>query len=157
MSHRVFLLLLLIVASAGRSSAQEPKENFVVVTNWGPSQNQCNAENTNPVSLANVLSDPENYAGECIHTEGYYRARALFLNKRDTRRKYPTSNERSADRRLGIYGSEVQFDYLSQYDGVLVEVSGMVSDCAALQNENTIMVLGYCHYSGGPIIGLLPD
>lgn len=92
-----------------------------------------------------------------MRTEGLYLARALFTRERDLRRKYPAQNEASADRRLGIYFGQNQLDKLERAEGKKVELVGLVSHCESLWSENTIMVMGYCHYTGGPILGLAVD
>lgn len=157
MQMRTLSLSLLLLFACGYLSAQEPVENLDILTNWWPSANQCTDANTTTVPLAQILSNPESYYGECVLTEGYYKARALFLSKRDMSRKHPTSNERSSDRRLGVYGNDTQLNILNHKDGEVTQVSGMMSSCDALYDEGTIMVLGYCHYTGGPIIGLVPE
>ena len=125
--------------------------------NWGPSIDQCNDENTKQVDLKQLLSEPETFKGQCVETQGIVSARALFLNKRDANRRHASSNDRNAKRRLGIYAGERRMKTLFDQEGEQISVSGLISDCSELQGENVIMVLGYCHYTGGPIIGLAMD
>jgi len=152
----VFLGLLLLLSSVW-ASAQEPSDELYIVTNWQPPIEKCNKENTKTVTLETLLSSPEVYLGHCVSTEGFYRARAIFIKKRDLRRKYPASNKRNANRRVGIYANETQLEKLQKEDGKLLKLSGVVSDCSELHGENVIMVMGYCHHTSGPFIGLLPE
>ncbi|MCR9271197.1 MAG: hypothetical protein NXH72_14485 [Hyphomonadaceae bacterium] len=109
-----------------------------------------------PVSLDLLLKAPDDYRDKCVRTEGFYTAGALFMRERDLGRKYPSHNEESAKRRLAVYAEQGRMDELSRAQGKLVELVGLVSNCDSLWSENTIMVMGYCHYTGGPIIGLAP-
>jgi hypothetical protein len=146
-----------IVLSAiicGLSQAQENKETLSVLYSWHPNEDVCNSSIAKRVSLDDLLSSPDDYQGKCIRTEGYYITPALFMRKSDLHRRLPIQNEKSAERRLGIYATPSQFDELIPLEDSEVEVVGLMSNCEELYQDNAIMVLGYCHYSLGPIIGL---
>lgn len=132
-------------------------EGFTILQTWAPNQGTCTGENTTTVILTDLLENPESYFGTCIRTEGYYRARTLFPKKRYMRKKYAHSNHKNFDKKLGIYASDTQMERLDGRRRQRVTVSGMVSDCSALTQKNTVMVMGYCHYTTGPIIGLSPE
>lgn len=92
-----------------------------------------------------------------MRTEGFYLARALFTRERDLRRKYPAQNDASAARRLGVYFGQDQLAKLKRSEGKQINLVGLISHCDSLWSENTIMVMGYCHHTSGPIIGLALD
>lgn len=157
MTTRALVLFLISTFLIDASRAQEPGEAAFVLMNWGPSKNHCNDKNTQAVTLMRLLSEPETFIGRCVQTDGVFKAGALFLNGRDASKDFPSSNNSIAKRRLGVYAGERKMKSLYFENGQTISVSGLVSDCSELHDENTVMVLGYCHYSGGPIIGLNPD
>lgn len=146
------IVLSLIIC--GLSHAQENKETLSVLYSWHPNEDVCNSSIAERVSLDDLLKSPDEYQGACVRTEGYYTTPALFIRERDLHRRLPIQNEKSAGRRLGIYATQSQFDQLTPLEDSEVEVVGLISNCEELYQDNAMMVLGYCHYSLGPIIGL---
>lgn len=139
---------------AGMLNAQEGETKLSILQTWQPTVDACNASIAENVSLDELLRTPDTFQGKCVRTEGFYLARALFSRERDLQRKYPSQNDASAKRRLGVYFGPDQLDKLERAEGKRINLVGLISHCDSLWGENTIMVMGYCHHTGGPIIGL---
>lgn len=154
-SMRWFLSWITLSAIiAGLSDAHERQDTMSVLYSWHPTEEACNSSIATRVSLEDLLSASETYQGKCVRTVGYYTTPALFVRERDLHRSLPVQNENSAQTRLGIYATQSQFDQLFLLEDSKVEVVGQISSCTALYDENPGMVLGYCHHTLGPIIGL---
>ena len=154
---RLLSLAVLALAISPTLQAEERKDALRIVSGWGADPEICDGSKALFVPLNDLLAETYKYLGQCVKTEGYYRARALFLKRKDTKRKYPSQNEVSADRRLGIYANVEQLEAMEERDGRLLTVIGQLSHCDALKSENVIMIMGYCHYTSGPIIGLVQE
>ncbi|MEL6728269.1 MAG: hypothetical protein AAFP81_02020 [Pseudomonadota bacterium] len=158
MNRPLCLALFLLFASATLANAQDEKSaTSSIVFSWYPTKDACNGSIAETVSLDALLRSPEDFQETCVRTEGFYKAGALFMHAHDLRRKYPSQNEVSAKRRLGVYAEQSLMEQLTRSQGNRVELVGLVSHCDALWGENTIMVMGYCHHTGGPIIGLTQE
>ena len=137
--------------------AQDEGTKLEVLKTWQPTVEACSSSPAETVSLDDLLQTPDVYQGKCVRTEGFFVAGALFIKERDIRREFPAQNEASADRRLGVYSGQEQSAKLRRASGKKVDVIGLVSHCASLRTEDTVMVMGYCHYTDGPVIGLALD
>ncbi len=157
----IVLPVALVAASAGPAASMgegpndppDRVDDYQIILSYAPAAGSCAPEATQVIDLSDLLSDIDDHVGSCVSTEGYVKARALFFRKSDLRRKYPSSNRASAGRRIGLYGGEDMLRAASQLDAKSVRVTGIVYSCADL-GEPGDLVLGYCHYSGGPFIGL---
>lgn len=135
-------------------NTQDDDVQLSVLHSWQPTAEACNTSIAESVSLDDLLQTPDTFQGKCVRTKGFFRARALFIRERDLRRKYPSQNDASANRRLGIYFGHDQLDKLESVEGKRVNLVGLISNCDSLRGEDTMMIMGYCHYTDGPIIGL---
>lgn len=150
----LFSWIAVFAIVAGLSYAQERKDTRSVLYSWHPTEEACNSSIATQVSLEDILSASETFQGKCVRTVGYYTTPALFVHERDLHRSLPVQNENSAQSRLGVYATQSQFDQFMSLEDSKVEVVGQISSCEALHDKNLGMVLGYCHYTLGPIIGL---
>lgn len=108
------------------------------------------------VDLPQLLKDPAAYKGRCVIVEGYVYARALFLSKRDTQIKYAASAAALQGQRLGLYGRDNLMEGLHGLPkGRYVRLTGKVWDCESMKSPDTILLLGYCHYTSGPILSVV--
>jgi hypothetical protein len=146
-------LVLGLAALAAATAARAGDEDFQIIMGYEPPEASCTAENTESVSMSALLKAPEARYGKCVSTEGYVTARALFVRKTDLDRRYPASNRYSAGRRIGLYGSDKLMAEIARRDWRRVRVTGLFYDCADLGAAGDL-VLGYCHYAGGPFIGM---
>ena len=163
MKFRVLTLAFLALASvcfSGAAYCQESDEpagdqnRASVMLNWYPQDGACTAANSKSIKLQDLLADTSVHGGTCVKTSGYISGRALFYRKGDTRREYASSNEKSKKRRLGIYAKDEVWNRADELENRKVTVIGMIGDCSEFYAEDYMMVFGYCHQSGGPIIGL---
>lgn len=137
----------------GPKDSPDPAQGHQIILSYAPAAESCPPEAAQVIGLNELLADIDDHFGKCVSTEGYVKARALFFKKSDLRRKYPSSNRASAARRIGLYGGEDLLRAAAQLEAQRVRVTGIVYSCADL-GEPGDLVLGYCHYSGGPFIGL---
>lgn len=145
-------LLIADGAPAQEAQAGGP-DDFQIILSLAPSEGSCPDEETETIALNDLLKDTESRLGKCVATEGYAKARALFLNRRDMHMRRPSSNAASARRRIGFYGSERMMEAVARHDGKRIRVTGLLFDCADIGGPGDL-VLGYCHYTGGPVIAL---
>ena len=157
MLRSLFAFVALLFVFATSANTQDEEATSSVVFSWYPTNDACNASIAETVSLSALLHSPEDFQNKCVRTEGFYKAGALFIRERDLRRKYPSQNEVSAKRRLGVYAEQSLMEQLSKSQGKVTELVGLLSDCESLWSENTIGVMGYCHYTSGPIIGVAQE
>lgn len=154
--HAALIAAAVVAAPAAcvaRAAEPASGEDFKIVLSLSPPEGACPPEATEIVALKDLLKDVDGRIGECVTAEGYTRARALFLWRRDLFRRYPSSNGTSARRRVGFYGNERMLAAVEALDGKRVRATGLVFDCADIGAPGDL-VLGYCHYTGGPIIAL---
>lgn len=125
----------------------------VVFGRWTTPE-KCNPQISSKVDIAELLNDFETYRNTCVTVAGYKGGRALFVRKVDARGRN-NSKDLYAETRLGLYGNESTMEALYKVaEKRQIKVTGMAWTCDDLSNENTMMVLGYCHYTSGPIIGM---
>lgn len=150
--------ILATLALNGPATAQTPEpanqERPVVVYGMWPSVGQCTSENTTSVPFADLLRDREVHHDQCISTEAWISGRALFLDRDDIDRPRSNSSDDASGRRIGIYADEEVWGSIQNAESARVRIVGILWDCKDLQGPNVIMVMGYCHYTGGPIIGV---
>ena len=157
MGVRTLIAFLAACASHASAVAQQPEadqDNLVVIYGMWPTDGDCTHANTTAVTLADLLQDKRTYADRCVSTVGWLDGRALLLDRDDTSRPYSNSNATAGSRRIGLYGPQTIMQKLSDAQSARVRVVGKLWDCEKLHGSNVIMVMGYCHYTGGPIIGL---
>jgi len=104
------------------------------------------------VDVRTIASHPEEWTGKCVAVDGYWQLRALFAQRRDARSSYSMSNTAVRDRRIGIYGSDRLLAAAPRSPAAYTAV-GIVGQCEQLWAE-AVMVMGYCHYTGGPYLAV---
>jgi hypothetical protein len=102
------------------------------------------------VDLRTLAKSPENWKGKCIAVDGFLFYRALFAEERDARHRAPMTNQRLKSKRVGLYGA----DDLDTTSAPPYTAVGVVGLCEALW-ESSLLVLGYCHWSGGPFLDVV--
>jgi hypothetical protein len=133
--------------------AQAEAAAEIVYGRW-TTPDKCNPEISTKVDIAELLNDFETYRNTCVTVAGYKGGRALFVRRVDARGRN-NSKDLYAEIRLGLYGSQPTMDALYKLaEKSQIKVTGMAWTCDDLSDENTIMVMGYCHYTSGPIIGM---
>lgn len=132
-------------------------QDDVYDTGMRPTGDEClKAGAAEVTELTPLLKNPAAYKGRCVVVEGYVHARALFLSKNDVRVKYAPSSAKTEGRRLGLYGRDDVMEELHRLPkGRYVRLTGKVWDCASMMTPDTIMLMGYCHYTSGPILSVV--
>lgn len=153
----VVMVTGLMVACSLTASAQSvtsDDEPYVLLNIWAGSKD-CNPNIATNVRFKDFLKTPENYKGKCVALRGYYFQRALFIDPDDTVVKSAPMNPAVAAGRIGVYASDEVGHALHKLDKPqFVELVGIAADCDDLSKGNAFMVMGYCHYTQGPIIKL---
>ncbi len=117
-----------------------------------PSASSCPQEKAAVTDLKAVLDAPKAFTGHCVVLKGFVHARAVFLDPDDMAMKYASSNPKIAGRRIGISGPhDIMKTMSTRYDEQYVEMRGMIMQC----EETGFWMGGYCHYAGGPFIGIV--
>jgi hypothetical protein len=147
------MLALLAIAPAAppptESFAVTPDEDSIIM--WVAARlDTCNIKSARKVSLEAFVRKPDQWAGKCIAVRGYWYGRALFQSPADARQKPSQSSDELDGQRVGIYGREEVLKSAPKHSRLFTAV-GVANTCERL-SEGAIMVMGYCHYTGGPII-----
>lgn len=145
-----FAAAIAATVSAKPVGSEQQEDSFLVTVASRP--DKCEPKLAAKVSLLTLVSQPEKWVGKCVEVGGYWQGRALFAQQRDARRHYAQSNRALRKRRVGIYGTD-ELLRSAPIAAVAYTAVGFVGDCAALWSE-AVMVMGYCHYTGGPYIAV---
>ena len=141
----------LIAAAATAQAVDKPgnsPEDFILGAWSDPAK--CNRGNATRRTLDEVLTLGDKLNGTCVAIEGFWVKRAMFKYARqgDT----PRSNVAPSFRhhRIGVYASEEILENAPRRS-VRYTLVGVIGQCET-EWPDAVMVLGYCHYSGGPIL-----
>lgn len=132
-------------------AATEEEEPYVLMS-LAARQEKCNLALATKVDLPGLINEPQKWTGRCIAIDGYWHGRALFASRKDALRPYAQSNDALNKRRVGLYGTKELLSSAPRAPLAYTAV-GIAGECEAL-GEGAIMVMGYCHYTGGPYIAL---
>ena len=139
------------LAQAAPPADAEQEEPHVVM--WVAARPEsCNLALATRTSLEALVTEPQRWEGKCVAVDGFWQESALFAVARDARRRYAQSNDSLRGRRVGIYGTE-ELLASAPRTPVAYTAVGIAGQCDALA-EGAIMVMGYCHYTGGPYIAV---
>jgi hypothetical protein len=139
------------VALAQPSDNQKTSEDDIIVSVWShPST--CNLDVAKKVSLEALVRKPSAWTGKCIAVRGYWYGRALFDYQSDADRKYSQSSDEIDGHRVGIYARDEILNAAPKHAALFIAV-GIANECERLWN-GSVMVMGYCHYTGGPFIAV---
>lgn len=139
-----------LIQSAPPADAQQ-EEPYVVM--WVAARPEsCNLAAATTASFEELVTDPERWEGKCVAVGGFWQEQALFAIARDARRGHAQSTNALSGRRVGIYGTE-ELLASAPRTPVAYTAVGIAGQCDSLA-EGAIMVMGYCHYTGGPYIAV---
>ena len=136
------------IAPSAQDSDHAPRDEFIMNAWEDPSD--CNFENAKSVAFSDLASDAGALLGECVAVEGFWQGRALFRSARHAKMHGSNTNERLRGKRIGLYAQWDKFGEPPDQPARSVFV-GRVGRCET-QWPDAIMVLGYCHYTGGSIL-----
>lgn len=143
--RRLFALVLWLSALAPPAGAR-PEGEIIV-----GAKSDCARPSSPPVKLKTLINNYPDHAGGCVSTEGYFHANALFRRRADSFRHRAQSSGAMARRRIGVYASDENLAAMQALKGERLRLFGSVSDCRSFGGDADL-VLGYCHYAGGPIL-----
>jgi hypothetical protein len=110
----------------------------------------CNLAMATNMPLAELIQNPEKWSSKCVAVDGFWRYRALFSTARDANRRQSQSGTEVAGRRIGIYGTDALLGSAPHRPAAYLAVD-IAGRCETL-GDGAIMVMGYCHYTGGPYL-----
>lgn len=135
--------------SASAQTADDSPRDEVIMNAWS-NPTDCNRAVARPVSFWVLAANAEGLIGECVRVEGYWSGRALFGSSKDARSRHLNTTDRLRGERIGIYA---QWDSIGEPPDRPMRTMfvGRVGQCET-QWPGAMMVMGYCHYTGGSII-----
>ncbi|GAA5049292.1 hypothetical protein GCM10023208_07410 [Erythrobacter westpacificensis] len=135
--------------NASAQKADETAQDEIIMSAWS-NPTDCNQAVARPVSFSVLAADAEGLIGECVKVEGYWSGRALFGSSSDARFRLSNTTDRLRGERIGIYA---QWDSIGEPPDRPKRTLfvGRVGQCET-QWPGAIMVMGYCHYTGGSIL-----
>jgi hypothetical protein len=136
-----------IVPSA-QDSDHTPRDEFIMNAWAEPSD--CNFKNAKSVAFSDLASDAGKRLGQCVAVEGFWQGRALFRSARHAKIRRSNTNGRLRRKRIGLYANWEKIGEPPDQPARSVFV-GRVGRCET-QWPDAMMVLGYCHYTGGSIL-----
>lgn len=141
------LLAVALALAAGQQDGAADED--IILFAWA-NPATCNADVARPVALEELLAGRPDLAGVCVAVEGYWASRALFMTARDANRAGAQTRAGLRGRRLGVYARAELLDAAPRR-GARYRLIGSVGRCET-EWPDAMMVMGYCHYTGGPII-----
>ena len=141
--------LLLFDASVSAQDVEASSGDEIIMNAWSD-PTECNQANADSVSLEVLMRDADARIGDCVAVEGYWKGRALFGSARHARSEGAVVSDRLSGKRLGLYAQWEQIGNPPDQPESMRFV-GRVGQCET-QWPEAIMVMGYCHYTGGPIL-----
>jgi hypothetical protein len=136
-------------AMSAAQSDRQPATDEIVINEWA-NKEACNSSNAERVSFAELSSGTNIAKGRCVAVEGFQKNRALFDSVRHAKSRRSANSEKLRGKRVGLYADWESFgDPFSKPERV--RVLGLVGECET-QWPGAMMLMGYCHYTGGPIL-----
>jgi hypothetical protein len=145
---KAMALTALSSAAMGQVDSKPGSED-VIMGAWS-NPVDCNRTNATRLTISQLLTRVERYRGSCVSVEGYWFRRALFESSREARSKKSNVSRRLRHRRVGLYARPEVLEAGPAQSRRYVIV-GRVGTCAT-QWPGAMMVMGYCHYTEGPIL-----
>lgn|SRR3989344_6028356 len=148
-----FLVAIAMLCNSSGILAQEtnqaPDEEFFVTGAWSD-PSECNQKVARAVSFDTLMADYITLRGERVRVEGYWKGRALFGSAQPARARRAVISDHLRSKRLGIYAQWEKVGGPPERPRRTTFI-GIVGDCET-QWPGATMVMGYCHYTGGPIL-----
>jgi hypothetical protein len=145
------LSMLVSASAAAQSSQPTPKAGSedIILGAWSDPA-RCNAKNAKPFTFDEVVRSGPALNGRCVAVEGFWARRALFGRAAHADRRKSNVLPALEHKRIGIYAREEILEHAPQR-ATRYTIVGIVGQCETEWPDAT-MVMGYCHYTGGPII-----
>ena len=150
MSVRGALLPGLALLVACPAMAQESGDaEFTVFNNAWTDPAECNPGNAMALSLDEARRRHRELDGRCVAVQGWWRDRAMFADAHSARARDAPFSDTARDVRIGLYGDWGKLGMPTRSPRRRTMV-GKLADCDRWSSFS--MVMGYCHYTGGPVI-----
>jgi hypothetical protein len=153
--NRIVCLLALggLTAVSAQTPATDgdPDSGDVITAAWAD-PSKCNVSNAPPVTFREAVQSGDRLNGKCIAVEGFWIGRALFERASDGNKEKSTVSKALEGRRIGLYGTEAILDDAPERSAPY-RLVGIYGHCET-EWPNAMLVLGYCHYTDGPILKL---
>ncbi|CAA9355687.1 MAG: hypothetical protein AVDCRST_MAG93-7339 [uncultured Chloroflexia bacterium] len=146
------LLSLAVAAALQLETPTTPTDDGSVIMWVAANPENCNLGVAKKLALEALAEQPDHWSGKCVAVTGYWYGRALFRTLSDARQRYSQSSDELDGRRVGIYGREEALKAAPKRPKKFVAV-GIANTCERL-SQGAVMVMGYCHYTGGPMIAV---
>lgn len=148
---------LLMVATAvafgttasAQSAADSSGSGDVILGAWSDPA-KCNRVSAQSVSFDAVLKEKDKLNGFCVAVEGFWARRALFGRASHGNAKGSNATRTLEGQRIGIYARNAILEHAPKR-AARYTIIGVVGNCET-EWPDAMMVLGYCHYTGGPIL-----
>lgn len=151
-SSVAYLLLgLLALADAGQAEQRAaPVDDEEIIMGAWTDPAKCNGDIARPASMPEIMAGNAIPDGTCVAVEGYWRGRALLARKADADDNRSTVAPSHARSRIGLYAKSELFETAPDRSRRYVMI-GVLGHCET-QWPGAMMVMGYCHYTDGPIL-----
>ena len=145
--------LALAVAASPQTEVPVSKTDDDSIIMWVAARpDACNLKVAKRVRFDAFVQKPDNWTGKCVAVSGYWHGRALFQSPSDASQEYSQSSDELDGQRVGIYGRTEVLEAAPKRPKQFIAV-GIANTCERL-SAGAVMVMGYCHYTGGPIIAV---
>lgn len=162
-ARAAFLLTLILPFSALAQDADVAERGDTILQSAWTSEENCSERNAVDASFAEIAAGASNVLdGRCVRVSGYWRGRGFYADKEALRDlpfdgfvpksswDVPQGAEPLPPKeRIGLYARPETFEQAPER-GRRARAYGVVRTCALF--DRYLMVLGYCHYVGGPIL-----
>jgi hypothetical protein len=151
MSRRLSVLACLALLAGTVAAARERGETTdeIVTGAWADPQ-VCNIDTAVSVRVDDVHRDGALLQDKCIAVDGYWRGLALFKHASAAKRPRASSRADLGAGRIGLYARDEVLES-APHRPKRYTIVGVLRRCESAWPE-AVMVMGYCHYAGGPIL-----
>lgn len=139
-----------LVGTAAQSSGQSNASSEDIILGAWSDPEKCNRGNATQIAFDQIIARGAALNGRCVAVEGYWAARALFTRQRDGNRDRSNVARALRRSRIGIYAREEALE-AAPTRATRYLMIGVVGQCET-EWPDAMMVMGYCHYTGGPIL-----
>lgn len=140
--------LLVALTPPAAAQPQAVSEDFVLGAWSDPAT--CNINNAQSKTVSDVHRQGAALNGQCVSIDGFWMTRAIFGRASDAKKKRSNVTATLNRKRVGIYAKEDVLDRAPSKPSY-VRLVGIIDQCETAW-PGAMMVMGYCHYTGGPII-----
>lgn len=156
---RVAILLAFALPVSALAAAAEDvsdRGEAILQSAW-TSEEECSERNAVDASFAEIEKETSTLNGSCVRVSGYWRGRGLYADEEALGRLLGDAYLPPSFRDLPVWpqgriGLYARPEVLARGPerGRRAQAYGIVRSCQFF--DGYLMVLGYCHYVGGPIL-----